>query len=495
MRVLRFFDRSARILKFFHASQSGAVALIFGLALVPVMMGMGAALDFANASNIRSKAQKALDSASLAGATAAAATLQAGGTPAAATLAGDNAAKMTFNGNVASWPGVSVASFSPGGSVNSSSASYSPTATLNVPTSFMRMAGMTTVSVTIAATAKSATGAQYIDVYVLVDASQSMGVGASSIDQTNMTNDPNLGCAFACHNNHGGVPGNLDGVAHARSMGYKLRFDVVREALASIVNQAQTVMSQTGAVIRFGVYSFATDFRTEIDIGSNYGSPTTPNSILNAVNTMDIADGGGGTSLKHALDQLKLKIGAAGNGSSPGNPKTYILLMTDGVGNATDNRRSLTGWYDWTYSSTFFPAYSGTPCWSQLPPADGTPTMAPAAAPRAAPCVPNPYVSASWVGNQEMEMIGVDPAWCAPIKSLGATLMTLNTTYLVFHDDHDWRSAYLRRMLVPAIPGTMQACASSPNDAFVANDADQVTAAINKMFKRATAVAAAKLTR
>jgi len=495
MRFFGFFGASARRLKDLRESRSGTVAIIFGLTLLPVVMGMGAAVDFANANNIRSKAQKALDSASLAGATAAAAKLQAGGATSAAMAAGDDAAKMTFVANVASWRGVSVASFTPGGTVTQTSAAYSPTATLDVPTSFMKMAGLPTVSVTVNATAKTSSGAQYIDIYVLVDASQSMGIGASATDQTNMANDPNLGCAFACHNNHAGYPANVDGVAHARTMGYKLRFDAVRDALTSIVNQAQTVMAQTGAVIRFGVYSFATNFKTEIDIGSNYGSPASPNTILNALNTMDIADGSGGTSLKNALDQLKLKIGAPGNGSSAASPKTYVLLMTDGVGNSEDNKRTATSDYNWTYSSTFYPAYSGTPCWSQLPPTDGNPAMAPASTPRAAPCVPNPYVSASWVGNQEMEMIGVDPVWCAPIKNMGVTLMTLNTTYPVFESDYEWRSAYLRRILVPSIPANMQACASSPTEAFVANDETQVTSAINQMFRRVTMIAAARLTR
>lgn len=476
--------------KNFRKSRSGAVALIFGLAIIPVVMGAGAAVDYARAHGIRAKAQKALDAASLAGATTAAARLRAGAAISAATLAGDNAAKMTFNANVVTWGGVSVESFAPNGAVTATSANYSPTATVNVPTSIMKMAGVTTIPVTVTATAKSSNGTQYTDVYVLVDASQSMGMGASAIDQSNMSADPQIGCEFACHNNHGGDPANFDGVAHARAMGYKLRFDVIRDALTAIVNQAETTMSATGGTIRFGIYTFATNFRTEINITSNYAS------IRQAIAAMDIADGSAGTSLKHALDELKLKIGATGDGYSPASPKTFVLVMTDGVGNSVDNKRSSPGGYNWVPSTTFFPPYTGTTtCWSQLPPGDGTPTPAPADTPRAPPCVPNPHVPPSWTGNYEMELIGVDPAWCAPVKAMGATLMTLYTTYLVHHSDYDWRSAYLRRRLLPEIPDQMRACASSPADYFVANDAAQVTAAIDQMFKRVTMVRAAKLTR
>ena len=50
----------------FGADRSGAVILLFGLTLIPIMGFVGGAIDYANAYNVRSKLQNALDSAALA---------------------------------------------------------------------------------------------------------------------------------------------------------------------------------------------------------------------------------------------------------------------------------------------------------------------------------------------------------------------------------------------------------------------------------------------
>lgn len=52
----------------FRRDRSGNVAMLFGLAMIPVLGGIGAALDYSRASSTRSDLQSAVDSASLAGA-------------------------------------------------------------------------------------------------------------------------------------------------------------------------------------------------------------------------------------------------------------------------------------------------------------------------------------------------------------------------------------------------------------------------------------------
>src|SRR5690348_9701771 len=49
-------------------AEGGAVAIIIGLAAIPVVMAAGMALDFVHASSIRARLQNALDAAALAAA-------------------------------------------------------------------------------------------------------------------------------------------------------------------------------------------------------------------------------------------------------------------------------------------------------------------------------------------------------------------------------------------------------------------------------------------
>ena len=477
--------------KAFRFANKGAVAIIFGLALIPIMLMLGVTVDYTNLASIRTRAQSAVDAAALAGVRAAAQTLQGGGTVAAAQTAGDAAAQAMFTNNMS---GATTVSFAAGGSVTAGGATYAPSATLQAATSFMSLAGVPSLQFTVNATANTGGGKQYIDIYVLVDASQSMGIGASTTDQTNMNSDPKIGCVLACHNGSVNNPAFFDAVAYARSAGYQLRFDVVRNALNSIATQAQSTMASTGAVIRFGIYSFATNFKTEIGITSNYGNTSTSGSILYAINNMDIADNDAGTSLYYALNQLKPLIGPIGDGSSAASPQVFVLVMTDGVGNANDNQAPTPAQlaagaaYNWTFSSTIYPAFDGTACWSTLPPGNGTAVNAPLSTPNNPPCVPDPYVAPSHTGNGQMELNGVDPSWCSPIKALDPrlTLMTLNTSYVLDNDPTDWRTSYIQQMLIPSIPGNLQNCASTPSNAFVANSAADIQTAVAAMFSQAT---------
>jgi Flp pilus assembly protein TadG len=451
---------------------------VFGLAILPIMIFMGGAIDYGRATSLKSKAQGAVDAAALAGA-AAGAKLQAGGSVAAATSVGDAAARMTFNTYVGSWQGAGVPTFNPGGTVTQTNVQYSSTAALQVPTAFLKLAGLETMSVSVNSTAKVTAGTQsgatqFIDIYVLVDASQSMGLGASATDQANMTTS--MGCMLACHN---GAPGNAaDTFVTARNAGNQLRFDVVKNALNAIVSQAQTNMTSTGATIRFGVYSFASNFKTETDITPNYSA------ITSAIQNMDVHDSSvGGTSLKYALDQVRLKIVSTGDGSSAASPKAFVLLMTDGVGNSVATVHS-------TVSPNFYPAYDKTQavsqaCWpGQTPTGDGSgsvpwfsPPNQPVGSPTyGPPCVPDP------TNSPEEMMGGVDPAWCSPIKNSNVTLMSLYTTYIVQTDRTKWRRDYIEDKLIPTIPGNLQNCASSPADYFVANDPAQIMTAANAIF-------------
>ncbi len=61
-----FISRAREIVRRFRRDRSGAVAMLFGLTLIPVIAFSGYAIDYSNAYRVRAKLQNALDSAALA---------------------------------------------------------------------------------------------------------------------------------------------------------------------------------------------------------------------------------------------------------------------------------------------------------------------------------------------------------------------------------------------------------------------------------------------
>ncbi len=121
----------------FRQDQRGSIAVQFALALVPILAIVGASVDYSRANQFRSGLQAAIDSAVLAG----------------GKTGGDgwqSVALATFNGNVNSGYGtVSTPSFS------LSSSSFSGTVSGSVPTDFLKVLHINSLSVGVTATAVS----------------------------------------------------------------------------------------------------------------------------------------------------------------------------------------------------------------------------------------------------------------------------------------------------------------------------------------------------
>ena len=65
---------------------------------------------------------------------------------------------------------------------------------------------------------------QYIDFYLLLDNSPSMGVGATPTDVSKMVNNTSDKCAFACHD----LNDNNNYYKLAKTLGVTTRIDVLR---------------------------------------------------------------------------------------------------------------------------------------------------------------------------------------------------------------------------------------------------------------------------
>ena len=436
-----------RSCRHFLRAQSGNVTLLFGLALVPLLGFVGLAVDYSQAAQMHSVLDNIADSAALAAVSKG--SINPNQTAAQQIAAAQTYAKKVFDDQVAA-RGLSVTS--------SQAFAVNPTGALQVkvtytaasPAPFGKLFGYAEYAIGGTATAEGGTP-RYIDIYVLVDSSTSMGVGATLADQLKMANTAGVGCMVACHQS------GTD--ALARSAGANLRFDVIQGAVRQVIAEARATMATTRAVIRFGVYTFATDFKTEVDMTSNY------NNINLAVNNMQLAGSHAGTNTYKALNSLYAKIGSVGDGYTPSTPLSFVILATDGTGNATDN--SPTAWFP---SPDFYPPYSLTPAGMPFPHA-----------------VPNP-------ANPEMDIQGVDPAWCQKFKDKNVDVMTLVTPYVLptpanggnAADAADLRTIYIRDVIAPIIPDQMKACASGPANFYSASSPAEINAAMISLFKNAT---------
>jgi Flp pilus assembly protein TadG len=184
------------------------VAVIFALALVPLIVAVGCAIDYSMATRARAKLQGAADSASLA-----AISVNSAGYKAAMTMtsdgpvsAGITEAKAIFSGNAASFSGSYqnlgvTTTVAKTGHALTSIVRFSA----DVPTTFMGIVGYKTLAVS-GSSSSSTTLPLYLDFYLALDVSGSMGLPSTTAEAQRMQsiNPDNYrqyptGCTLACH--------------------------------------------------------------------------------------------------------------------------------------------------------------------------------------------------------------------------------------------------------------------------------------------------------
>ena len=468
----RFLRRAAH----FPRRAEGSVAIMFGLASVAMILAVGLAVDYGRIDLAKTRLQEAADSAVL---SAVSLQLAPGADSAtqAATLRQNAIAR--FNA-LALQQGVAIATVTATASSAPNAPAVSLTFTGSIPAAFGELVGIDNYAPTgtSGATAAAAGGPmggppKFIDIYFLVDISGSMGIGATAPDQLLMSKTKGMdgvpgpkggGCVFACHQQ---PDYNLDALAH--KAGAVLRIDVVKQGLEQIVSAAQAASVANGETMRLALVSYATNAQTNVGITSNYAS------VANGVASLQLAGYDAGTSTYAALQYVQSQISAHGDGSSASKPLVYVLLATDGTSDSVEN---IPPSPYWTESATFYPPYSND--------VQGSP-------------FPHAAISE---GQVPSELEGVDPAWCDPLKSMGATVMTLEMPYMIpdvaiqENEGATDRFQYIQNTLLPIIPAQMTACASQPSYHVSATSPSQILAAMNSLFAltQATAESVPRLT-
>ncbi|MGY4316749.1 pilus assembly protein TadG-related protein [Bradyrhizobium sp. JR3.5] len=433
----------------FRRDRSGNIAMIFGLALLPLLVAVGCAVDYSRANQIRSKLISAADAASVGSVAKASPGFIAAGamTSDGEISAGEADARKIFNGNVFNQNGFTLTSVTPTMTKSGGTITSTVQFTADVPTMFLGVLGRSKVSVSGTSTS-TANMPLYIDFYLLLDNSPSMGVGATPTDVAKLVTattgnsfKPNDQCAFACHDYND--PNNYYNLA--KSLGVTTRIDVLRSATQQLMDTAaatQTYSSQ----FRMAIYDFGASSKT-YGLRSLFSLSSSLSSAKSAAGNIDLM-GVYGNNDSYTADkdsqfttifpQINNAIANPGAGTSSA-PLKYLFFVSDGVADEPN-------------SSCLKPITGSNRCQSPI-----------------------------------------NPALCDAIKKRNIKIAVLYTTYLQLPTNNwymTWIDPFNQGPFGPSpnsqIAQNMQACAS-PGFYFEVSPTQGIADAMNALFKKAVA--------
>ncbi len=317
--------------------RSGNFGITTALIAVPLIAVGGLALDVTNAMLVRTELQNAADAAAVGAiadsspAVAAAMAMTSDGT----VTIGQSDANKLFLGQASSdlqnIPVSVSAAVTRTGNIVSSTVNFST----NVPTTLSQVIGKTSIPVSGSASAQYQT-ANFMDFYMLLDNTPSMGIVATLDDIKTMVSKTPDSCAFACHiqnstNDYYNLAKNV--------LKINTRIDVVRQATQSLTDTA-VHNRVTPDQYRMAVYTFGPDAD---HIGLTNVSPllsdmTQVSKATSAVDLMAVPKQGYNndqdTSFDTMLTQLAPIIGNGGSGKTSSDRQKVLFLVTDGVGDS-----------------------------------------------------------------------------------------------------------------------------------------------------------------
>jgi len=431
-----------RAISRFRRDRSGNIAMTFGLAVLPLVVAVGCAVDYSRANQIRSKLLSAADAASVGSVSKSSPGFIAAGamTSDGPIAAGQADATNIFNGNILNQSGFTLTDVTPTmtktGSVVTSTVQF----TAVVPTLFLGVIGQSNMTVKGSSTS-TANMPLYIDFYLLLDNSPSMGVAATPTDVTTMVNNTSDKCAFACHDyNDANNYYNL-----AKKLGVTTRIDVLRSATQQLMDTAATTATYSNQ-FRMAIYDFGASSAT-IGLRALFSLSTSLSSAKTAAGNIDLMGVYGNndsytadkdTQFSAVLPAISGAISAPGPGTSAA-PMKYLFFVSDGVADEPN-------------SNCLKPITGSNRCQSPI-----------------------------------------NPALCTAIKNRGIKIAVLYTTYLQLPTNSwymSWIDPFNKGPFGPSpnseIAQNMQACAS-PGFYFEVSPTQGIADAMNALFKKAVA--------
>ncbi|WP_181707692.1 pilus assembly protein TadG-related protein [Chthonobacter rhizosphaerae] len=238
----------------FAEAKSGTAAVVFAVALVPVLAMVGASLDYVRASGLRDVIQSAADAAALAVIEA-----ELDG------KAADRLGAQVFQANIPAAVrhrildmDLSVAIIT-----EKNVRSVEVTYTADIETSFLSVASIDTIQLGGSAEARSGLR-KYVDIHVLLDTSDSMGLASDLSNREKLktatkkekdkgkTSFIEPSCEFACHRRQG----DLSTLEIARSEKVELRIDVAKSGIRTVMDLAKDA-EKDNTFVRMGLDAFS----------------------------------------------------------------------------------------------------------------------------------------------------------------------------------------------------------------------------------------------
>jgi Flp pilus assembly protein TadG len=416
----------------------GNVAIIVALCLPFLLYGACFAIDFANASYVKQRLNQAADTAVLAATSQSTATAF-GGYPSALANGFLYARGLeVFSANsanlsVAVSPSLSVVAYGTNG------VAATLTYSTSVASYFGGLLGYSSLPVN--GVAKAAVNPLiYINYYIIVDISQSMGIGATATDMQTLYNrvvsygngsGGETGCVFGCHVKAPGQTYTNEYLAHSVSPKITLRIDSAIAAIQDIINAAS---SQAGSNqnIKIGIYTMSKDPVSGNLVNTISAPSYNFSNLLTLAGTIDLGNntssGFGDSDFSNQLSTFSSVVSANGTGASASSPLNYVFIITDGLTD-TPNTACTSGHCTSAFASSF----------------------------------------------------------CSTLKTK-ATVGVIYTTYLPIYNNNN--SAYgfevkytqLAAPYVASIPGNLQTCAASTSYYYEASDGPSITTGMQALF-------------
>jgi Flp pilus assembly protein TadG len=311
----------------YQHDRSGSVQIFFGLMATILLGFMGAAIDYANVIRIRSSLLTAADSATLA-------TVSPSGETYLAAHANNGqdvlnraaaATEAYFTASVQRYPGAAISNVAANVTRTNDTLNASLSFNATIQTYLLGVVGIS--SIDVAGTSSSSNQLlTYVDFYLLLDNSPSMGVAATPNDIATMVANTPDQCAFACHD----LSGTADYYTLAHQLGVTTRIDVLRQATQQLMDTAPTVATVPNQY-RTAIYTFNRSVATISNLTSNLSKARSDAASIDLVTVpYQGAYNDQYTDYNAALTSLNGIIPANGDGS-PGAPQKVMFFVTDGV--------------------------------------------------------------------------------------------------------------------------------------------------------------------
>ena len=429
----------------FWRNISGGTAMIIGLALPVIALVIGGAVDFNRMMQLRSEMQDAADLASIGAIAVNSAAFRQGLLVGNGTVIkqGQADAKAMFSANMRSEKDLSGLQIDAKVLKTNGQMQATVTATADYQPYILDLMGFKKLPINVTSTSQ-ATFPPYIDFYLLLDNSPSMGVGATTSDINAMVaatakNASDANCAFACHEKD--KPGT-DYYALAKTLGVTTRIDVVRQATQNLMATAKSTETLDNQ-FRMSIYDFGLSADTidaqnppAYQISALTADLTASASNASAIDLMSIPyqnyNSDRQTNFTSVLSSMNTNIPAAGDGSGPNQPQKVLFMVSDGTNDG----------YDCTYSN-------GSTCRRITP---------------------------------------MDTTTCTTLKARGVRIAVLYTTYLPL-PTNSFYNQYLAKYVSPTsqLAANMQACAS-PGLYFEVGPNQGISEAMTALFNKVVSV-------